>query len=86
MNDLVDSTAFLVSNGSSDPWAKSASILKALSVTLRVTGESKEDPGLIHAANWIESQLESFTFSALELQCISSPVTPVKDNQSQIRN
>jgi hypothetical protein len=77
MNDLVDSTAFLISTGSNDPWVTSSSVLKAIAVNLRVTGESNSDPGLIHAANWIDSQIELFTFSALELKCISSPAKQI---------
>lgn len=70
MNDLVDSTAFLIQNRSPDPWVTSVAVLKAVAATLRSTGIEKGDPTLMHSATWIEDQLESFTFSALDLKCI----------------
>lgn len=50
MNDLVDSTAFLVSTSSVNPWTVSASILKAIAVTLRLRGYAE-------AADWIDKQV-----------------------------
>ena len=71
MNDLVDSTAFLVSTASDDPWVTAVSVLKAISVSLRTA-----DPSFPESAAWIDSQIENFAFSALELKCISSHAQP----------
>lgn len=81
MNDLVDSTAFIIHNRSDDPWVTSVAVLKAVAVTIRAEGIEKEDAALLSSAMWIETQLDKFAFSALELKCISSLVTPKSDPQ-----
>lgn len=50
MNDLIDSTAFLVSTSAVNPWTVSTSILKAIAVTLRLHGYDD-------AADWIDKQV-----------------------------
>lgn len=72
MNDLVDSTAFLISTASDDPWVTAVSVLKAISVSLRNAETSDTTPSLSDSADWIELQIEKFAFSALELKCTSS--------------
>lgn len=77
MNDLVDSTAFLVSTGSVDPWVTAVSVLRSVSVSLRTANEKELNPALVQSADWIDAQIQEFQQSASKLKCILSPVKQI---------
>lgn len=74
MNDLVDSTAFLIAQRREDDWVTATSVLRATSASLRLAASAENTPAFEEAANWIEHQLDQFFFATLELTSAARPV------------
>ena len=61
MNDLVESTTLLISNGRSNPFATSLSVLKALSASLKIAAEKESNESLARSAEWIDLQTKNLS-------------------------
>lgn len=57
MNDLVETTTALIETGNRSPRATAIAVLRALSVTFRISLDS-EHTSPLDCADWIDLQLE----------------------------